>query len=776
MTQDIGRRLKWFLYNLDLQLDDIALENKNKETELYFDTADLRAAILGLHDFYRPDSDEFNRNKFNKPERLVHCLAVSNWLGSIHLLPPHQKEFLTLLKIEFGVTIERDPVGVAKRFLHHAGFADAHERISPISELSQAEIKKLVTRQAGSAHDFFKAVQCIVPWHKRLPTMLHNGTLHINPQKVDYENVISNSAFQQLLDAFNLERPSKQVQNLADVIAIVLLNNKILLYRKGESNVIPRLFVSAPIFRKIIGQKEFAGFLTYSKTPEGRDISVFRDEDYFVFRATFRSDLRTTSNDGEARQDVETRLRALREEVATILKARSDIEIGNVSEEESGELFNQALVNDEEEIRVLGKPLSHAIEELRRFSFLENVWLRSRAPEDLDSAVRQLIQSAQEVKIKRTKTFKSGLDKALGDVKQTLEKNVQEVEWVMTLWDGLEQRAGALLDDVPRSRSKTLDYFRDLALLRYSFPSKTHERIEIVLKELLEKGSAEKYARRFVITACLRGARDPRGEAENLIVAVAALRVAKMDRQVIELLEKMDHKQLHFSLKIVYAESMFSVLQQPQLTQPKSDPQKLRHRISTLMSELESASRKTRRDQSRADILIGLAYLNFRLWRYRGGEALWRKSPKSNIDVNRSLQKIIDTAIAYAKRAYADLKDKDEKVKKVYALNIYVYYLVEGGTKDREEEIIEAVRELGSFKDQSEVWMYRFDDTLARHYFRRAVSKEVEAAWQQSLETAKRLIHEAKQEGIKDRDVEGCMIMIDNAFDAGYQGRHRFFM
>ena len=776
MTQDIGKRLKWFLYNLDLQLDDIDLENKGKETELYFDTADLRAAILGLHDFYRPDSDEFNRNKFNKPERLVHCLAVSNWLGPIHLLPPHQKEFLTLLKIEFGVTIERDPVGVARKFLHHAGFADAHERLSPISELSQDEIKKLVTRQAGSAHDFFKAVQCIVPWHKRLPTMLNNGILHINPQKVDYENVVGHSAFQQLIEAFNLERPFKQVQNLADVIAIVLLNNKILLYKKGESNVVPRLFVSAPVFRKIIEQTAFAGFLTYSQTPEHEDISVFRDEDYFIFRATFRSDLRMTSNGGETRQDVEARLRTLREEVAKILKARSDIQMGNVSDDGSGELFNQALTNDGEEIRVLGKPLSHTIEELRRFSFLENVWLHSRAPADLDSAVRQLIQSAQEVKVKQSKKFKSGLDKALGDVKQTLEKNVREVEWVMTLWDGLERRAGAVLDDVPRSKSKTLDYFRDLALLRYSFPAKTHERIEIVLKELLEKGSAEKYARRFVITACLRGARDPKGEAENLIVAVAALRVAKMDRQVIELLEKMDPKLLHFSLKTVYAESMFSALQQPQPAQPKTNPKELRRRISNIMSELELASNKARSDQSRADILIGLAYLKFRLWRYRGGEALWRKSPKANIDVNRPLQKIIDTAITYAKRAYADLKDKDEKVKKVYALNIYVYYLVEGGTKEREGEIIEAVRELGSFKDQSEVWMYRFDDTLARHYFRRAVSKDNEAEWRESLQTAKRLIHEAKQEGIKDRDIEGCMIMIDNAFDAGYQGRHSFFM
>lgn len=771
MNQDIDQRLKWFLYNLDLQLDDIEVENKEKALELYFDTADLRSAVLGLHDFYRPDSDDFNRTKFNKPERLVHCLAVSNWLGSIHLLPPHQKEFLTLLKIEFGVTIERDPVGVARRFLRHAGFTGADERISPISELSQSEVKNLVTRQAGSAHAFFKAVQCIVPWHKRLPTMLHNGTLQINQQKGDYENVISHSAFQPLLDAFSDERPSKPVQNLADVIAIILLNHKILLYKKGEANVVPRLFVSAPIFRRIIEQPDFANLLNYSQTPEGQDISVFRDEDYFIFRATFRSDLRMTSNDDETRQDVEAKLRTLREEVAKILKARSDI--GKVNEDGSGEPVNQALINDGEEIRVLGKPLSHTIEELKRFSFLENVWLRSHAPEDLDSAVRQLIQSAQEVRIKRTKKFKSGLDKALEGVKQTLEKNVQEVEWVMSLWDGLEQRAGAILDDMPRSRSKTLNYFRDLALLRYSFPTKTHERIEVVLEELLQKGSAEKYARRFVVTACLRGTRDLRGEAENLIVAVAVLRVAKMDRQVIELLAKMDHRQLHFSLKIVYAEAMFSVLQLPQ---PKSDPKRLRDNISTLMSELEIECKKARRDQSRADILIGLAYLNFRLWRYRGGGALWRKSPKEDIDVNRSLQKIINTAISYAKRAYTDLTNKDEKVKKVYALNIYAYYLIEGGTKDREGEIIEAVRELGNFKDQGEIWMYRFDDTLARYYFRRAVSKEDEEAWKESLSRAKRLIHAAKQEGIKDKDIEGCMTMIDAAFEAGYQGKHRFFI
>lgn len=769
MTQDIGQKLEWFLYNLDLQLDDIELENKNKEAELYFDTADLRSAVLGLHDFYRPDSDDFNRAKFNRPERLVHCLATSNWLGQIHLLPPHQAEFLALLKVEFGVSFEIDPVGVARKFLRHTGFTDSEDQIISVSELSQEEVVKLVKKQAGTAHNFFKAIHCMAPWEKRLPMMINKGTLQLNPQKVDYEFIVAHPIFQRLLDAFQDERPSKDVQNLADAIAVILLNDKIIRFKKGESNTIPRLFVTSPAFKNILEQKEFADLLNYAKTSEGQNISVFRDEDYFVFKATFRSDLSLNEETRETRQKVEADLRSLREEVAKILKARSDTDVGNMQQDGSGEPFNKALVNDGDEIRILGRPLSHTIEELKRFSFLENVWLNSRAPSELDYAVRQLVHSAQEVKVKKTRKFRTGLDRALGDVKHNLEENVREVEWVMTLWDGLERRPARIFEDMPQNPS-TLNYFRDAGLLRYSFPPQTHDRIEEVLRHLIEKGSVEKYARRFVITSCLRALRDPRKESENLIIAVAVLRIAKMDQQIIELLEKIAPRLPHFSLKIVYAESIFSLLQLSQ-----KDVRQKRQRISMLISELEREYAKTRKDQSRADIAIGLAYLHLRQWRYRGGEVLWRKPHTVNIESNPALQRIINKAINYARGAYTDLKGQGEKIKEAYACNIYLYYLVEGGTRDREQEIDEAANALLNFSDFPEAWQYRFDDTLARYYLRRAASKETEEEWRESLGKAKKRIDDAAAEKIADKDIKAGEKMIEKAEEDGFRGRHKFF-
>jgi hypothetical protein len=773
MVRDISQQLKWFLYNLDLQLDDFKLEASNKTVDLYFDAADAKSAILGLHDFYHPDNNVFNRRKFERAERLVYCLATSNWLGPVQLLPPHQSEFLTLLKLEFGVTLERDPVGAARRFLSNVGFTDIGDQITSVRDISQDEMFSFVRQQAGRAKEFFKAIQSMVPWHKRLPSMLNKGTLQLNPQKVDYEMIIAHPKLPDLINAFNEERPNKGPQNLADAIAIMVLSRKVALYKTGAPTL-PRIFASSSSFRKVIEREEFASLLHYDKTPEGVPISAFRSEDYFVFRCTFRPDIGVSSRDANpSSEEVRAELKTLRDELSKFLKARSDIAVTEPLGEAGGEFYDDAFIAEIDKIKAFGQPLTKTIKELQKFSFLENVWLQSSAPQDLERAVRQLVDSAKEVRVKGSKRFKSAADRALGNVKDQLTENVRDVEWVMSLWDGLDKQIDDIFRRVNKSRYRAMDYFRDLGLLRYSFPLDTYEKIETILKQLLEKGEAETYARRFIIVTCLTSIKDARRELGNLIAAVAILRSARMDREIVELFRRIDRKVPHFSLKIVYAESMFVLLK---VTRSGSPPfRAMSKRLVSLIYELEREHKRATKAQTQADLEVGLAYLHFRWWRHQGGEASWRKGSESKNASSAKLQAVIDRGIAYAKRGYHYFKRQHDKLKEVYALNIYLYYLVEGGTHDRETEIAKAAEDLTRYADNPEVWQYRFDDTLARYYYRRAEAKDNAQAWASLIEMAKSRINNAAFEGIRDPDVEGCMTMIDKAIDRGFVGRHWFF-
>jgi hypothetical protein len=761
MPEDADKKkdLRWFLYNLDLQLEDISLEKSNKTTELFFDTSDTRSAVLGLNDLYDPVTRRFNFGKFEHEETLVHCLAAGEWLGRIYLLPPHQAEFLTLLKEDFWVVPERDPVGVARRFLQQAGLKMTKKQLSSVGSLSETKLNQLVRRQAGSAQRFFKAIQCIVPWRIRLTNMLDKGTLQLVSQNFNYEQIIHNPVFSTLQAAFTSARKDKPIQNMADIIAILLLMDKVRRFRLGQEKSLPLLFVSSPVFLDIVRQEKVAEHLTY-KNKEGKTISILRDKDYFVFKSTFRpSSTLRPEVDEQSRSKSENYLRTLHQEVTKILQARDETKVEAAIE-----------IGDTAGRRV---SLNAFIEELRRFSFLENVWLPWEAPRTLDQNIRQLIQAVPEVKVKGTKKFRSSVDKTLDGLKENLSKNVKQVEAVMLLWNGLEKRAREVSRQLNSGPQRSTDYFRDFGLLRYSFPSRTHARIEEVLNQLLQPGSAEEQARKFVITGYLQGGRDPQDYTDELIVSAAVLRAFELKYELLNLLEKVDgdrDKRLpHFSLNIMFAELISKFGRQDR-------------RIERVISQLEKEYRgKSQRAQ--ADLAVGLAYLYFRLWQSRGGEALWRLRPevyKNSRDLG--LDKTIREAFTHAHQAYEavrqlrpDRKDINVLKKEVYGLNIYLYYMVEGACKEFESKINDAAHDLTSYAERSEVWQYRFDDTLARYYHRQAASAETEERWLELMRSARRYIEKAQLHARNDREVDGYMQKIEIAIDRGFESRHPFF-
>jgi hypothetical protein len=266
----------------------------------------------------------------------------------------------------------------------------------------------------------------------------------------------------------------------------------------------------------------------------------------------------------------------------------------------------------------------------------------------------------------------------------------------------------------------------------------------------------ERDARISVITACYKGVENPAKEIDNLAVAAAVLWVAKMDRQLIELLERIDLLP-HHSLRLVYAAATF----------------RLNKRVKqgrNVLKQLQNEHEKTKNPVKRTDLAVGIAYLFFHLWLCLGFSASWRQHPETNGRfADGEGQRLINNAIRYAKEAYERLGTRDMK-KKVYALNQYLYYLVEGGGDDRRREMDWAARELSAYKPKRELWQYRFDDTLARYFHRLAVSAKDEEKWEELMKDAKRHIEEAWMDAHGDEEVESYLSILGVEKAASFQG------
>src|SRR5437870_8617120 len=121
----LTQKVNWFARNLRMQIEDISLEKRGIAIDLYFDTVDVTAALLGMEFLFDPHRG-FNIAEFCEDKTLVQCLAASGWLGQIQLLPPHQAEFLNLLNLDFGL-MARQPEEHAKEFLNQIRAAGAIE-------------------------------------------------------------------------------------------------------------------------------------------------------------------------------------------------------------------------------------------------------------------------------------------------------------------------------------------------------------------------------------------------------------------------------------------------------------------------------------------------------------------------------------------------------------------------------------------------------------------------------------------------------------------------
>lgn len=718
-TADVRR----FLLNLELQILDRELEGRGYYLEWYFDTVDVVDAVLGMMAFHDQSSNSFKQEEFEQPKALVHALAAAGWIRGIHLLPPHQAEFLNLLQLDFGVGLPRKSLALAEQFLASVGVkSDTSNRV-PLSGFTDVQLRAYVHDQAGSAERFFKAVQATRgTWVTRLTAMRRDGILDLTPARIEYRAVLESERFQRLKAELDSLRPAFSLNNFADAAALVILADRIDDVRHDRSKWVPRFFASSSTLEDAIDNAGYAKRYTFDLDKQ-RGSTIFRHADYFVHRAAFYEPHETAPT-ATAFPFQPDELKRIRDQVALLLR-------------EPSSLTAQAL----EDIRVGDARLPTLMRDLHNYAFLENAWLPFLAENEIRSAVRELKVFDHVTSMMDDRRFREFVNDAIASTRDALIRGTEQYKEVSALWHEFNSRADGLRNRVSKVGLEQLNVFREFGLIRFDYPAGALEEIQRVVSTMLSgDDQAEPRARNKVIGGWLAWTYSEVRDMDAAALISAALWVTRMDRPLIGMLLKCPSTS-HYSLQMVLAAAL---LREKRAQEAES--------VIRILTETFTQTQNPR-------LAIGLAYLTFHSWQCLGNRPSWRSEHGTIEGSHQDELALVSKAIEFATHATTNLPPDTPEY--AYALNVLLYYMVEGASDDLVTKMQEIASTLARYKDDLLIWQYRFSDTLARFFHRmakHAALAEVRAA---SLRKAREWIDEAWAKSFGDPEVASYRAELD---------------
>ncbi|HJX83829.1 MAG TPA: hypothetical protein VJ723_05760 [Candidatus Angelobacter sp.] len=708
--------LQWLVSNLNQQIDDVGLGEKNVEIDFYWDTATVISAILGMASFYRRGA--FDRTLFQHKNTLVVALAAAGWLGPIRLLQPHQAELLNHLNSDFHIGNRTVPSGGKRQFFQEVGLQDL-QQVDQIADLSSDKLRSLVQQQAGQAQTFFKALQFVGNWQSRLVSYVRGdaGT-RLGLEKddgFDVAKAMEGELFRVLRTHLDKAREGRSINNLIDAMAICYLQHLMNKFCRDETKHLPRFFLPGGALRDAIQSLEDKTLFCYTGA-DGRTRSVLLDADYYIFRATFNppAKLVTGNKPSNSLDTLKHWLDAANE----VLEAPKPL--------------REVLIR---RIQVEGRLLTDRMDDLKRFLFLKQVWLPYAAAQEFKKVVNDDLTTT--LSLATNEQFIETVAAAVADTRKKLDRNASDIRQAARLWSELERCAELIRNRLRRGSPKEMDVFRTFGLLRFGVPETDHPQIQACISGLLSEDTERINQELIVVVAACHRARMS-ADVKSLAITLSVLWVLEMDHALQSLCSESASVLSSTWTKTVYAASLY------RSPTSKLDP-------DPLLRQLEEGHSAAGDHLQKAKNGMGIAYLFFRRWQALGGVAFWQKhraaesAERREEEIAESLRK----AIAFAEEA-ACSKHIDERVT-VYAMNQCLFYIAEAESaetfKKRSKGLAQALLE---YRNEERLWQYRFDDTLARYFYRWSLEEPSPELKKEYLDMAKAHILKADADSYGD--------------------------
>ncbi len=266
------------------------------QRKYYFDSSDIVSFIQGTWHFNNNHKFEWDNFKIQSNIE-IHAILGRNWLGNIHLLKPHQDEFiykLTNSKLDFPNKMEFTKDDIFSELIFNLT-KEIPKNL--FNDFTSSEFVKYVKGLKTNSKLLFKSNSVIDPffWYNRYEKFIKKEKIiQLSFNAINNSSLIKTPIFQKCLLILEKIRKGKGLPNYLDALAIAQLQEEVDNFKNSNyCDHLPIFYTSSKYLRIAITEliKDDPSILSYThpQKPE-RFIPVVRFEDYFIIYPIFNID------------------------------------------------------------------------------------------------------------------------------------------------------------------------------------------------------------------------------------------------------------------------------------------------------------------------------------------------------------------------------------------------------------------------------------------------------------------------------------------------------
>lgn len=685
------------------------LRRISSQIKVYFDTYDVLSCIQGIYNYYRSSDNEFDVIGFTeKEETLIHSLATLGLLGKIHLTLPHTKELIDY--------IERNNPDYSPEF--RSKLKSFLVELIDEKDSKSFNVKKI----SKSSKTALKILTNMYPnhWKSRVYELLHEKeliSLYNEPTEIVTEVPPNDMNIQlTILQYFESKRPERTRNNLIDTASLHFFSEMVKDVNEKLKKSEGRELIDVPVYFDRDGsllnllkdKPELEEYFTLYYNNPIKNISyrilLIRPASFFYCYSLYRAESSDTVIE------------------SSIQRAYSFTLPAHSRQLEDWE--HQIFVEREEDLSKLDNDIKNYI----NYEFIISVVI----PCFVESSKREFIKDLRhryvqphhilfEIHEDRAKSYEKHIDKAFKGAKETAESALdsyfKKYGFLYTITSRLPKLYKVLrnFDNITENSN---NLFHTISLTRFFFPKEIEEKLTNdlfnfkVLRNLFDAAFIRRINTQYNNLKTTKTLDDELYEVLTLIWLTSSYSYAF----------DIYDKELDYPTPILMLFGANFVRDD----QNRSGTNNIRQ---TRTERTMSVINRIRPEQFPIDTVmritahIAISFLGFQIISIDTQYIFSRNNDtKRNNNEIQNLKGIVFENI-YKALELVERTPTENPYLLLYTTNLKIYYYTELGTDVEFESIYDILDNFIQLdKTYPSFWHYRYDDTIARFFYRRSKS------------------------------------------------------
>ncbi|TLV01329.1 hypothetical protein [Dyadobacter luticola] len=706
-------------------IDAYLLRKHQSNLRVYFDAADTISCVQGIYDFYDKSSKQIHKTDFLKKEGvLVQSLATIGLLGQVYMLLPHQEEFLNSMErnyVEYGHVFRKK----LKEFLgdiipkEH----DLSHDVQKLRDSNQTALKILTSlfpnHWESRFYDFIKVKKYIV--------------LEVDQNDTEDDSTITDQFLDLAAEAFSYfeeRRPDKTINNKADALALELFARKVYKAnrhfrfgdRKPESNelIIPVLFDKDGRFTKLLREKpnlrRFFTLTIHSGADDKSDICLLRESKFFFCISLYEAN------------KIEISATNSLSAYTSILPKHSDklYELENyfrINETSIGKLAD----GQEFDLNKINKQL----EQYFNLEFIVNVIIPCFIDTDrrkiLDHLARNYVLPNHvlfEPDISKTIQYETFISEIFNNVREktdlALSKYSNKYGFLFVMLHRLPKLYD-VLSKFENVRKSTSDLFHIVSLTRFFFPSTYEQQLS---DKLLSFGRIEQLKEQNYISEIAKNFQKQQQNPSCNYELYEILSILWLSGSY-HFGFSIFHLDCEYPSSILMIFGALFVRDDESFEKGFNSRETRIRRTNLIIDRLRNTINFASTDSFNAvHCHMAISYLKFQLVSLYNTRLFTKVIKEMTHEEALEVECLVADVLSEIGMAYTTLNESDveDTYAWLYLTNLKIYFTVELGSDADMDSISDMVNWfINQDKFYPTYWHYRYDDTIARYFYRRSL-------------------------------------------------------